>query len=283
MPLLAAVYGFEITRPIVVGSLRIVPITDSYEQARTLARDLGAYHLTATIEGTALPDDERFKLEGVLCFIEHLDVIIIPTVQFSDSGAEGIKNIPPTLRSQRRNNGGGAVIGEDTFFRESRTKFVNLAMVKLNDTAFCESTKFKQLLFKCIETFRQRSPFLEITYFLLYSGLESFARSTLSDTTTRNSSKPIHKVLAAYGFSVLLDDPTNLPRSIATYTRLRNSLFHNSEFQTHVQLAGAPVLLDASAYLFHLSMLVSLTVLKAVGFDDGHTNWDAWISSQLHC
>jgi hypothetical protein len=89
-------------------------------------------------------------------------------------------------------------------------------------------------------------------------------------------------LLQTYGLSVLLDDATNLPRSIATYTRLRNSLFHNSEFKLLVQIAGSPVLLDASAHLFHLSMLVSITIMKAVGFDDGHTNWDAWIDRQLH-
>jgi hypothetical protein len=156
-------------------------------------------------------------------------------------------------------------------------------MSKLADNAFCQSTKFKTLLFKSIETFRQRSPFLEITYFLLFSGLESFARATLNDTSTRNASKPIHQLLKSYDLNVLLDEPTNLPRSIATYTRLRNRLFHNSEFKAVIQISGTDVQLDATSYLFHLLMLVNLTIMKAISFDDGHTNWDAWIDGQLHC
>ena len=282
MRLLAAIYGFEVTRTITYGSWRIEPITNSYEQARTLARDLEAYHLTATVVGDALPENDRFKLEGVLCFIEHLDVIVFPANQLVDGDEPVASQLPSILRRHRRNNGGGAVIGEDTFFHQSRSNFLNLAMSKLADDAFCQSTKFNILLFKCVETFRQRSPFLEITYFLLFSGLESFARATLHDTSTRNASKPIYRLLSSYGLSVLLDEPTNLPRSIATYTRLRNSLFHNSEFKAVVRIAGADVQLDASAYLFHLSMLVTLTIMKAIGFDDGHTNWDAWIDRQLH-
>lgn len=282
MRLLAAIYGFEITRSISFGTCRIEPITDSYEEAHTLARDLEAYHLTATLVGDALPEDERFKLEGVLSFIEHLDVIVFPAAQLIDSAEPSASRLPTTLRRQRRNSGGGAVIGKDAFFRQSRSDFLTLAMSKLGDDAFCKSTKFNILLFKCAETFRQRSPFVEITYFLLFSGLESFARASLNDTTTRNASKPIYRLLNSYGLNVLLDDQNNLPRSIATYTRLRNSLFHNSEFRAIVRVGGSDIQLDASAYLFHLSMLVSLTILKAVGFDDGHTNWDAWIDRQLH-
>lgn len=283
MRLLAAVYGFEITRPITYGSWRIEPITDSYEQARAKARDLEAYHLTATIVGESLPDDERFHLEAVLCFIEHLDVIVFPANQLIERDEPSVSQLPTILRKQRRNSGGGAVIGEDTFFKQSRSDFVNLAMSKLADDAFCRATKFNTLLFKCVETFRQRSPFLEITYFLLFSGLESFARATLGDTSSRNAAKPIHQLLSSYGLSVLLDESTNLPRSIQTYTRLRNSLFHNSEFKAIVRIGGVDVQLDASSYLFHLSMLVSLTIMKAIDFDDGHTNWDAWIDCQLHC
>lgn len=282
MRLLAAVYGFEITRPISFGSWRIEPVTDVYETARAMARDQRACNLTATVVGESLPDEERFKLEGVLCFVEHLDVVIMPASQLTDSAEPTAAEMPAVLRWQRRNGGGGAVIGEDTFYKESRSDFVGLAMSKLSDSSFCSATKFNTLLFKCIETFRQRSPFLEISYFLLFSGLESYARAVLNDTRFGSAAKPIHKLLESYGLSVLLDDPSNLPRSIVTYARLRNAMFHNSEFEAEVQISGSSVKLNASAYLFNLSMLVSLTILKAVGFDDGHTNWDAWTDRQLH-
>ena len=92
MRLLAAVYGFEITRPISFGSWRIEPVTDVYETARAMARDQEAYNLTATVVGKSLPDDERLRLEGVLCFVEHLDVVIMHAAQRSS----------PTARNQQR-------------------------------------------------------------------------------------------------------------------------------------------------------------------------------------
>jgi hypothetical protein len=281
MRLLAAVYGFEITRPICIGGLTIHPITEDPEAAQQHARDLNAYQLTATVTGESLPEDVRFNLEGVLSFIEHLDVVVFPAAQLVESVEPDASLLPKTLRMQRRNSGGGAVVARDILFPVAREKFAALAVQKLNDDSFCESTKFKSLFFKCIETFRQRSPFLEITYFLLYSGLESFARAVRSDATSRNSSVPIYELLKTYGFDVYLENPANLPRAISTYTHIRNSLFHNGEFQTTVRLNHLHVELKATEYLFNLSMLVSLTVFKAVGFDDGHVNWNAWIDRQL--
>ena len=281
MRLLAAIYGYEITRPICINGLSIKPISEDPEVANRLARDLNAYRLTATVTGEALPEDLRLNLEGVLSFIEHLDVIMFPAWQFTEDGEPDVSHLPTTLGMQRRNSGGGTVVGRDVLFSTSREKFISLAVKKLNDNFFCDSTKFKSLFFKCIETFRQRSPFLEITYFLLYSGLESFARATQNDNTSRNSSTPIFNLLMSYGFDVHLENPTDLPRAISTYTHIRNALFHNGEFQKIVRLNESQVELKAVDYLFNLSMLVSLTILKVVGFDDGHINWDAWIDRQL--
>ncbi|MFC0349171.1 hypothetical protein [Undibacterium danionis] len=282
MRLLSAIYGFEITRPISYGSWRIEPIIDSPEQANTLARDPEAYNLTAIVVGDTFPENERFKLEGVLCFIEHLDVIVFPAIQLIDDAEPDASKLPRILRRQRRHSGVGAVIARDLLFHQSRTDFLTLAMSKLSDDEFCKSTKFNILFFKCIETFRQRSPFLEISYFLLFSGLESFARASLNDTKTRDAAKPIYSQLSSYGLNVVLEDLSDLPRSIRTYARLRNSLFHNSEFRHTIHIGNSEIQLDATTYFFHLSMLVNLTILKAVGFDDGHTNWEAWLDRQMH-
>lgn len=55
-------------------------------------------------------------------------------------------------------------------------------LVKLSDEDFAQP-QFRALFFKKVETFRQRRPFLEVSYFLLYSGLESYARAVLNDRT----------------------------------------------------------------------------------------------------
>ena len=50
----------------------------------------------------------------------------------------------------------------------------------------------------------------------------------------------------------------------------------------NIRMNDDRVNLKCADYLFNLSMLVSLLVMKIVGFDDGHTNWDCWFDRQMH-
>ena len=113
------------------------------------------------------------------------------------------------------------------------------------------------------------------------SGLEAFARESLHDYASK-SVVPITQLLSRYGFRVDEDNPRELARAITTYLHLRNALFHQGEFSKTVQVNDDQVTLDCSAHLYNLSMLVSLTCMKAIGFDDGHTNWECWIDRRLH-
>jgi hypothetical protein len=123
---------------------------------------------------------------------------------------------------------------------------------------------------------------LEITYFLLISGLEAFCRASQDDFQTKNAAIPITKQLKSYGFNVFQDNPSELSRSVSTYLHIRNALFHQGDFTATININNGMVALNCSKHLFNLSMLCSLTVMKAIGFDDGHTNWDCWIDRQLH-
>lgn len=68
---------------------------------------------------------------------------------------------------------------------------------------------------------------------------------------------------------------------MATYTCLRNALFHNSEFAAiGKDEKGAEVKLRLNDFLPNFSQLVSLVILKAVEFDDGSINWNRWVSMQ---
>ena len=103
-----------------------------------------------------------------------------------------------------------------------------------------------------------------------------------NDYQSKNAAVPIAKTLQSYGFVVYQDNPNNLARSVSTYLHIRNVLFHQGDFSATVQINSNKVTLNCSEYLFNLSMLVSLTIMKAIDFDDGHTNWDCWIDRQLH-
>ena len=217
-------------------------------------------------------------LEAVLSFIEHLDVIVTRPIELASS-LNLFGQFPIQFNGHVRNNGGGNIIIGDAFSTSSRYDFIKAATTKLADKAFCELTKFKSSFFKCLEVFRSPKSFLDVSYYLLFSGLESFARGILGDTQS-DASTPIFKLLQSYGFNIKIDNPARLPRAISTYTHLRNALFHNSELEKEVNINGSLVLLKLVDYYRYFKMLVPLVMMKAVNFDDNHINWDSWFDRQ---
>lgn len=278
MSVICGIYGFNITRRIKIAGVHIKPRTEDSSQARAWARDINAYHLTATIEGDSISREFLFYLEAILSFIEHLDVLISqPIEKISDVPVSQLEN---TITAHQRNNGGGAILVEDSSFRDSRKEFISKSLGKLEDQGFCEKTQFKILLFKYVETFRQQKQFVDISYFLLFSGLESYCRSITQNKKNENSSKHICDVLKKFEFNIKEENPHNLHRAVSTYTHLRNALFHNSELRKTVNINGGSVDLELCDYISQFSRLVSLVILKAVDFDDQHINWDSWIDRQ---
>lgn len=274
MTVICGIYGFEITNPIDLPGLRIEPRTNDSKQATQWARDLGSYQLTAVLMGASISNDVLFDLEAILSFVERLDVLVsAPIDQVED---DPFAHFSTSITTHPRDNGGGAVIAEDTVFRTSRSAFVSKALDRLQDKEFCDRTQFRAIFFKYVETFRQRRPFIEVTYFLLFSGLESYARAVTHDRDS-GASVPICKLLRGYGFDVQVDRPNDLHRAVSTYTHLRNALFHNGEFEKSINLNGVNVEHKLFDYIFNFSQLVALVILKAVEFDDGHINWNSWI------
>jgi hypothetical protein len=277
MPSLAAIYGHAITKPIDLLIAQIEPIyTDSSIHSR--ARDQSKFQLTAVLRGEKLEPQLIFNLEAILAFIERLDVLIDSPVDIKSP--ETPPDFPSILSTHSRNSGGGAILPEDTWSPSSRGEFVRKALARLTDEAYCKETGFNTLFFKYVEAFRQRKPFIEVSWFLLYSGLEAFARSTQNDHASRNSSEPIYRLLKSYNFQVYQDSSKHLHRSISTYTQLRNSLFHHGARETLVNLNGELVKLEMTNFHFNFEQLVALVILKAIDFDDGHINWDSWTDRQ---
>jgi hypothetical protein len=271
------IYGFHITKPIVLGSTVIQPRTTDHQTAETWTRDLGTYHLTAVLIIEGATDQFLINLEASLTFIERLDIFIGSGLPVD--GNEPFSKFEVSVKTHRRSDGGGQMIGVDTFFPASRELFIKKILQKLEDEIFCESTQFKQLFFKCIEQFRQRRQFVEVSYFLLFSGLETFARSVEHDEES-DAEIPISKLLINYGFDVSINKPKNLVRAVSTYAYLRNALFHNSKFSITKKINNVEVTFSLFDYLYNITQLTNLVVLKAVEFDDGHTNWDSWVDRQ---
>lgn len=275
MQYICGIYGFAITKPFELSNAKIEPVGISSQESHDRARDELAYRLTATIRAESFKPLFLFNLEAVLSFVERLDVLVTQPIPLGNS--ESCHTFPETALHRSRRSGGGATLPEDTWSGSSRAVFVDRAMNCLEDQAFCEATTFNTLFFKCVESFRQRRPFIEITWFLLYSGLEAHARAVQSDLASRNSSEPITRLLLSYGLNVFQDKPSDLPRSVSSYMHLRNALFHHGAREKVVNVNGTTVTLEMTRFLFNLEQLVALVILKAVKFDDGHINWDSWI------
>lgn len=278
MTLLCGIYGYEITKPIEIGDIKIIPRSTSYFEVTEWARNLDTYHLTAVVQMELFSHERLLDLEAVLSFIEHLDVIVTRPIDLESSG-NLFDQFPIRLNGHVRYNGGGSVILGDAFSTNSRLDFIKAATTKLDDKDFCELTKFRSAFFKCVEVFRSPKSFLDVRYYLLFSGIESFARGTLGDSTP-NASTPISKLLQSYGFDIQIENPACLPRAVSTYTHLRNALFHNSELEKEVNMNGRLVLLKLADYYSYFKLLVPLVMMKAVNFDDNHIHWDSWIDRQ---
>lgn len=220
-----------------------------------------------------------FRLEAVLSFIEHLDVIVTEPMALELNQPHD--QFPRVLRTSRRHNGGGAMIGSDTFFPDSRSSFIEKALQRLDDSAYCEATGYRILFFKTSETFRQRKPFIEVSYFLLFSGLETYVRKSLNDFDSKEVAVLLNKHLRTLGFNVFNFKESQLERSMDTYARLRNALFHNSKFEAHRKINGNDHTYQLTDFYAQFLILVALVVVKATDFDDGHLNWDAWVDRQL--
>lgn len=278
MQFVCGIYGFDFTRPFIANGLSFVPLFPSHHEAYPAARDLDRYNLTGALLADTFDDDLLFRLEAVLSFIEHLDVVI--TRPEPIQGTTPTDQFPGTLKTSRRHNGGGAMITRDVGFPDSRPEFIRRSLSRLANTSYCETTGYNLLFFKCVETFRQRRPFIEVSYFLLFSGLETYVRKTLNDDED-NVAPLFVKRLKAMGFNVCEFQKNDLKRSMDSYARLRNALFHNGKFEAVRRADDIQLHYKLIDYLSHFSFLVALTVIKATEFDDSHINWDAWIDMQL--
>lgn len=279
MPTGCAIYGYEFTREFIYRGMRFVPRHESASESRCGARDLTRYNLTGVVLLDAYDDHQMFCLEAVLSFIEHLDVLISDPTELPVG--DYFSGFPAVARTAKRHNGGGEVLHQDAFFPSVRPDFIRLAMDQLADRSFCEATGWDTLFFKTTAPFRQRSPYLEVSYFLLFSGLETYVRRTLGDEKSKDVAGLIARRLQQLGFNIYSYKQSDLARSADSYARLRNALFHNSSLYATRKCDDGSVtkyrLLD---YYPHFLILVSLVVLKGIDFKDPSIQWDSWINMQ---
>lgn len=279
MPLVCAIYGYEFTKSSAFLGLHFEPRYNRMNDAHQKARDESRYNLTGVVILDEYRNDQIFSLEAVLSFIEHLDVIISEPLKLQ--GAPYFSHFPEIARTADRYSGGGAVLPQDGFYPGSRPAFIRLALMRLADDTYCETSGYRTLFFKTAESFRQRKPFVEVSYYMLFSGLETYVRKTLGEPSKPDVAALIAKRLKQLGFNIHTYREDDLKRSTDTYARLRNALFHMSDYEATRRLKdGTVVRYKLFDYYSNFRILVSFVVLKATEFDDPQMNWDGWINMQ---
>ena len=109
MPLACAIYGYEFTRESERHGLRFIPRYTWTTNAHDKAGDLTKYYLTGVVVLDAYRDDQTLCLEGLLSFIEHLDVLISEPTQVASEPY--FQHLPEVATAAARHNGGGARAG----------------------------------------------------------------------------------------------------------------------------------------------------------------------------
>jgi len=267
----SGVYGFEIMKRIEFDKYRIEPVLTTPAIAKAAARNDSEYLLTGVLLSESLSAQEIYEVESSLTFIEQRRVLC--TVPVSAPSCDWSKQFSSDIGIVEQRSGGGSVIGDDNLFPGSRERFLAHLFQHLSDKPLVEETGFDFMYYKCVESCRLRRDILDIIYFLLYSGLETYAKSITSMQDERDASTPIAKLLQDSGFDFKHTDLQRPQRSVSTYTHLRNALFHASSQEAKVNVNGQQVVYRLGEHIGTLTILLPLIIMKAINFDDGHINW----------
>ncbi|EJL7824865.1 hypothetical protein NM004_004512 [Vibrio parahaemolyticus] len=275
------IYGYECTKIYEFYGCRVVPLYSQYTQVKKLSSDQNCYHLTAFLEiSDECPYELKslvFNLEAVLSFIDHKDVIITNQLRSNETYDCLDDDFPKEVQGHFRQNGGGCVIINDAFSENSREVFIRKSLDVLLSETTPVNTAFRGAFFRCIEVFRGRGSFIDVSYYLLFSGLESFCRAILDDYKSKNCVTPITRVLVGYGFDVKQENLDSHYKSVMTYVHLRNALFHNGQLEKTTKNGDTFKLTD---YFSPLCRLLPLVLIKFIEFDDGYLNWNCWLDRQ---
>lgn len=207
----ASIYGYNFTQKNIFDTYQIIPnIKDNYT-IKKHAADSDYYNLTGFLKfNDNFQYDKHeflFNLQAVLSFIDQRDVLIIQ---------HKAKVISPIKIAGNRLSGGGEVIGKDIFFPESRKLFIEKSIQTFYNSSDNDLEIFKSAFFKTIEVFRARKNFIEISYFLLFSALESLSRAKINDLSS-NSATVITNYLQEKGFNIQENNITDLKRATSSY------------------------------------------------------------------
>lgn len=272
------IYGYEITKYTEFGNFILEPITIDFKDAAKLALDSNKFNLTAIGQMKNGPNPEAlFDLSGAFTFCQQQWVVVSNAHEFpEDTEIEHVKSkFPPVYETTNKRPSSGALVMSDSIDLNGRVDLLNLCIEKLSDNAFEKGTNFRKAFFRNVESWWMSRQIMDFTYYLDFSALEILSRAIWGKDEP--VAKLISNLLNHYGFSVRQDNSHDRHLGMQTYAHLRNSLFHNGEFEKSFNENGNIITLKLNDYADYLRILVPDVLLRILGYDNDNVNWNRWL------
>ena len=255
------------------------PKTADFKEAESLAKNTNQFNLTAVGEIKGDPSrEELFDLAGALTFCQQQWVVVSNPYEFPENTVpeQAIEKFPNIYENTNKRPSQGAIIIQDVFDHEARRNYLEICISRLRDQESEKITNFRKAFFRNVEICRMSSQFIDVTYYYDFSALEILARTFTQDYKTNNVAIIVAEFLNHYGFNVAQDNPPSRHLGMQTYAHLRNALFHNGSFEKSFQENGAEITIKLIDFASYLSRLLPDVLLKVLGYDDNHINWNRW-------
>ncbi|WDX32953.1 hypothetical protein [Salmonella enterica] len=273
--LTVGIYGFNITKVTHFSFGTMFPTCKSISEIIKKMKSRDELHLTAFLELDINDDTEcrdiLFHLTAILSFIEQRPVSFGYSLRKHESMGNLDDDYPKLINIAYSIKSTGIIIKEDYYSKNSRRYFIEAA---LNKIIIEKDRHYSTLLHKNVQVFSTPQRYIDVSYYLLFSGLESIARQRENDLSN-NAPSVLYKYLSKFKFDIKQQDNKRPPRSLDIYSGLRNALFHNGEYQTApMKRNGTECTFLLKDYYSYFRRLNSLVILKEANFEDGKINWD---------
>lgn len=279
------IYGYSTTRDFSIPGASFRARSNDLTEVRKWMKEKYALHLTAIVKFDEPCDvrERAFDLEAVLVFVQQRNVLIRRFQRDENFNKIDFEHLEPSIDQNYAIYGNGAIIMEEEFARCSRQNFIKASMKKIDSSGSISDESLRLAFFKNVEIYRSARSFIDVEYYLLFSALEALARDRLKNRNP-GIADILTKYLKGHGFDVHKANLQCLERSMDSYTKVRDTLFHNGGFEEIKTITDEKsgieksVLFRINDYYDKIKRLLPLVLMKEIGFDDGKINWDSWIT-----
>ncbi|WP_158792769.1 hypothetical protein [Granulicella sp. L60] len=259
-----------------------------------MARDKDSFHLTGLLHvpvnslfAFRARRDTFFDLEAALTFCEQQHVALSNCSEVLP-GEDPVEMLLSSVPHQLKQDIDLVITGSnlisrrparptsghrlqfDAFLPDMRVRFLNLAIERLGSAEFQAETGFRSAFFRHVEVVKMGAAPIDVTFSLVFTGLELLARMKLKPTRHQSLSWIMKTFLDSLGFTVSEDEARQ-------FAQCRNALFHRGELHaTYHTEVGGEVRSIKITELPNIRSLFPDVLLKVLGFNDPRISSNRW-------